>query len=78
MFIPRAFSFSNASPFGALQLAGLRLFAWLGVTSLAQLPWQHAFAQFTPVVKLWRAIVFAASNLAVKRTCVPQAAYFHR
>ena len=78
MFIPSAFSLENALPFGAVGGVWLRLEPLLGVTSIAQLPWRRAFAQFAPVVKLWRSVVVAVPNLAVKRTCVPQAAYFHR
>lgn len=33
-------------------------------SSIASPPWRRAFAQFAPVVKLWRLVVVAAPNLA--------------
>ena len=78
MFIPSAFSLENALPFGAVGGVWLRLEPLLGVTSIAQLPWRRAFAQFAPVVKLWRTVVVAESNAAVKRTGLQPAAYFIR
>ena len=49
-----------------------------GFASAASPPWRRAFAQVTPVVKLWRTVVVAASNPAVKRTGLQPAAYFVR
>ena len=36
--------------------------------SVAHPPWQRAFARFAPVVTLWRTVVVAVANPAVKRT----------
>ncbi len=45
-------------------------------SSIAPLLWRSAFARFAPVVQLWRAVVVAVSNPAVKRTGLQPAAYF--